>query len=51
MDFDLQVLYFYGGLIPYVGRYVFFPTFVVTFLLSGPHLYIMDLLQWPLTPP
>ena len=23
-DFDLPILYFYGGLIPYVGRYVFF---------------------------
>ena len=30
---------------------VFFSTFVVTVSLSGPHLHIRDLLQWPLALP
>ena len=50
-DFDLPVLYFYGGLIPYVGRYVSVSTLFVTVSLSGPHLHIRDLLQWPLALP
>ena len=32
-DFDLPVFYFYGGLIPYVGRYVSISTFVVAVLI------------------
>ena len=44
---DLPVLYFYGGLIPYVGRYVANLTFPT--LRSSPS--TRDLLQWPLALP
>ena len=37
-DFDTPVLYFYGGLMPYVGRYVSLPTFISGVSLPSPHL-------------
>jgi sphingosine kinase len=37
-DFDVPVLYFYGGLMPYVTQCVFLSTFIVSVSLPGPHL-------------
>ena len=37
-DIELPVLYFYGGLIPYVSRCVFFVLFIVNASFPGPHL-------------
>ena len=49
-DFDVPVLYFYGGLMPYVGRYVFSSASTgCSRSWSSP--YSRDLLQWPLALP
>ena len=49
-DFDIPVLYFYGGLLPYVGQYVTLPTFI-SGLLPPSSPSVRDLLQWPLVLP
>ena len=49
-DFDVPVLYFYGGFMPYVSRYVvLFPPESVSCSLSSHS--NRDLLQWPLARP
>ena len=49
-DFDVPVLYFYGGLLPYVGRCVFSSASTgCSRSWSSP--YSRDLLQWPLALP
>ena len=50
-DIDVPVLYFYGGLMPYVSQCVSLSTFITCFSLPGPHLSIRDLLQWPVAQP
>lgn len=37
-DVDVPVLYFYGGLMPYVGQYVSLPIFISGVSFPGPHL-------------
>lgn len=49
-DFNVPVLYFYGGMLPYAGQCVLFLAYRHYHVPSSSH-SIRDLLQWPLALP